>query len=188
MSLLDRLLRRRPKSQGKDETVETVVRKEMQKALDRAIADLPIKSLSEKDRLDSYPITTLLDGPKGSFTVSTTMRLLPQVEQSGLLQDQSQEFDADFILVTVLPPSQRASLRFRFPNGYSHYLEQFELGRLDRGQAFTNWVICRQPGGIGIHLQYFSATGRGKPLVVAAADLLEPHERLKWLGVEPWIK
>lgn len=159
---------------------ETVLLREFRNALDRILSDAGASTKEYESAL--LPLKTLIDGSKGTFTTQATLRLLLAVEKSGVLQDERREFQDTFIVVTALPPVNREHLRFMFPQGYMKYFEQFDLGRLDRDQSLANWVLCFQPTSFAIHLQYFSANGKGKPFTVFALDLHEPHERIKYFG------
>lgn len=187
MRFFDRLFKKGEHTERKTEDEENVFLGEMQRALKRVISGLKKEASSEEYQPALLTLRTLLDGSKGSFTAEAALRLLVQAYESRVLQDEHREFDDTFIVVTAIPPTSRSDLRFAFPGGYTKYLGQFDLGRLERGQAFANWVVCYYTGESSIHLQYFSAIGRGKALVVFAQDLLEPHERIKWLGADPWI-
>lgn len=164
---------------------ETLVRQMMLKALKRILSGLKKETRSEEYQDSLINLRTLMDGPRGAFTVDAVLRLMIKVNESGILQDEYQQFDNVFIVVTVLPPVARSELRLLFPGGYTRYLESFDIGRMEKGQAFANWIVCLKD--LSIHLQYFSPAVKGKPLVVFAKDLLEPYERAKYLGADPWF-
>jgi len=164
---------------------ETILPREFRNALDRILSGQG--AITKEYESAFFTLKTLLDSLKETFTVQAALRLL-EVVKSGALQDERQEFQDTFIVVTVLPPTAREHLRFMFPQGYLKYVESLGLDRLYKGQALANWVICFQPVIFAIHLQYFSAIGKDKPLTIFAQDLLEPHERIKYLGADPWIR
>jgi hypothetical protein len=162
---------------------ETLLPREFRNALDRILTDADASSKEYESA--SLPLKTLLDGSKGIFTTQATLGLLLEVEKSSILQDKRQEFQDLFIVITAIPPANREQLHLMFPQGYMKYFERFDLGRLDRDQSIANWVVCFQPIFFTIHLQYFCANGKGKPLTIFAADLHSPSERIKYFGADP---